>query len=96
MANAARAPRAARSGMQTPLVARVFAELADGRFHSGEALARSLGVSRSAVWKAAAALRAQGSAVHAVPNRGYRIAAVEPIDQFRYSPHVELVARFAR
>jgi 23S rRNA (uracil1939-C5)-methyltransferase len=27
---------------------------------------------------------------------GYRIATVEPIDQFKYSPHVELVARFAR
>jgi 23S rRNA (uracil1939-C5)-methyltransferase len=27
---------------------------------------------------------------------GYRIGTVEPIDQFRYSPHVELVARFAR
>ena len=27
---------------------------------------------------------------------GYRIGTVEPIDQFRYSPHVELVARFER
>ena len=27
---------------------------------------------------------------------GYRIGTVEPIDQFKYSPHVELVARFAR
>jgi 23S rRNA (uracil1939-C5)-methyltransferase len=27
---------------------------------------------------------------------GYRIGLVEPIDQFKYSPHVELVARFAR
>src|SRR5437762_1526743 len=36
----------------TPLVARVFAALCDGRFHSGEQLARALGVSRSAIWKA--------------------------------------------
>lgn len=27
---------------------------------------------------------------------GYRIDLVEPIDQFKYSPHVELVTRFAR
>jgi 23S rRNA (uracil1939-C5)-methyltransferase len=27
---------------------------------------------------------------------GYRLTAVTPVDQFRYSPHVEIVARFAR
>jgi 23S rRNA (uracil1939-C5)-methyltransferase len=27
---------------------------------------------------------------------GYRLAAVTPVDQFRYSPHVEIVARFER
>lgn len=27
---------------------------------------------------------------------GYRLEAVTPVDQFRYSPHVEIVARFAR
>jgi 23S rRNA (uracil1939-C5)-methyltransferase len=27
---------------------------------------------------------------------GYRLAGVTPVDQFRYSPHVELVARFER
>lgn len=27
---------------------------------------------------------------------GYRVEAVTPVDQFRYSPHVELVARFVR
>jgi BirA family transcriptional regulator, biotin operon repressor / biotin---[acetyl-CoA-carboxylase] ligase len=85
MAGAARAPRAARSGLkEAPLGARVLAELADGRFHSGAALARALGVSRSAVWKAAAALRSQGSALHAVPNRGYRLAhGSEPLDPVR-------------
>jgi BirA family biotin operon repressor/biotin-[acetyl-CoA-carboxylase] ligase len=59
----------------------VFAALADGRFHSGEALARSLGVSRSAVWKAVAALRSLGATLHAVRNRGYRLAhGCQPLD----------------
>jgi BirA family biotin operon repressor/biotin-[acetyl-CoA-carboxylase] ligase len=52
----------------------VFAALGDGRFHSGEALARELSVSRSAVWKAAAQLRALGTVLEAVRNRGYRLA----------------------
>ena len=64
-----------------PLVARLFAKLADGQFHSGEALAAELEVSRSAVWKAARALRELGATVHAVRNRGYRLpATAEPLD----------------
>jgi 23S rRNA (uracil1939-C5)-methyltransferase len=27
---------------------------------------------------------------------GYRLDWVQPVDQFRWSPHVELVARFSR
>jgi 23S rRNA (uracil1939-C5)-methyltransferase len=27
---------------------------------------------------------------------GYRLTQVTPVDQFRYSPHVEIVARFDR
>src|SRR6266853_2663571 len=65
----------------TPLTARVFAQLCDGRFHSGEQLARSLGVSRSAIWKAAGTLRELGATLHAVRNRGYRLAsASDPLD----------------
>jgi BirA family biotin operon repressor/biotin-[acetyl-CoA-carboxylase] ligase len=63
------------------LVERVFRALADGRFHSGEELAHELGVSRSAVWKAAHKLRELGSTLHAVRNRGYRLhGAGEPLD----------------
>jgi BirA family biotin operon repressor/biotin-[acetyl-CoA-carboxylase] ligase len=58
---------------RAPLMAQLFAALADGKFHSGEALAQELGVSRSAVWKAAGALRALGTALEAVRNRGYRL-----------------------
>lgn len=57
---------------RVPLMAQLFAALADGELHSGEALAKELGVSRSAVWKAAGALRELGTALEAVRNRGYR------------------------
>ena len=82
MPRTARVSQAARPlAEETPLTAQVFAELANGRFHSGEALARSLGVSRSAVWKAVAALRSLGATVHAVRNRGYRLAhGCQPLD----------------
>jgi BirA family transcriptional regulator, biotin operon repressor / biotin---[acetyl-CoA-carboxylase] ligase len=66
---------------ERPLVARVFAELADGEFHSGEQLADALGVSRSAIWKAAESLRELGATLHAVRNRGYRLAkSGEPLE----------------
>ena len=58
-----------------PLAARVFSRLADGQFHSGEELAATLAVSRSAIWKAVRSLRALGATLHAVPNRGYRLCS---------------------
>jgi len=42
-------------------------------FFSGEEIARKLGVSRNAVWKAAKALQADGYPIEAVTNRGYRL-----------------------
>ena len=44
-----------------------------GEYQSGAALARALGVSRNAVWKAAAQLRARGHAIDAAPKEGYRL-----------------------
>ena len=41
---------------------------------SGQALAEQLGVTRNAVWKAIHTLQAEGYAVLATPNRGYRLA----------------------
>lgn len=73
-------PRRGAPAAEPPLAARVFSRLADGRFHSGEALARHLDVSRSAVWKAAGTLRSLGAELEAVRNRGYRLnAATEPL-----------------
>ena len=56
-----------------PLTAGVLARLADGGFHSGEALARSLEVSRASVWNAVRALEATGIEVYKVHGRGYRL-----------------------
>jgi BirA family transcriptional regulator, biotin operon repressor / biotin---[acetyl-CoA-carboxylase] ligase len=67
-----------------PLVARLFAKLADGAFHSGETLAADLAVSRSAIWKAAKALKELGATVNAVRNRGYRLpGTAEPLNAAR-------------
>jgi BirA family transcriptional regulator, biotin operon repressor / biotin---[acetyl-CoA-carboxylase] ligase len=74
---------------EAPLAARVFKVLADGQFHSGEELAGTLGVSRSAVWKAGKALRNLGATLHAVRNRGYRLASGgEPLDADRIREHL--------
>lgn len=47
--------------------------LADGRFHSGEALGQALGVSRSAVWKQIKQLDKLQIPLYSVPGRGYQI-----------------------
>ncbi|MCJ0976038.1 bifunctional biotin--[acetyl-CoA-carboxylase] ligase/biotin operon repressor BirA [Pseudomonas sp. PS1] len=56
----------------------LLALLADGRFHSGEELGASLGVSRSAVWKGLKRLEGElGIPLFRVPGKGYRLP--EPI-----------------
>lgn len=62
------------SGLREALLRR----LADGYFHSGQALAESLGVSRAAVWQHIQRLEALGLDIYRVPGRGYRLAA--PLD----------------
>jgi BirA family transcriptional regulator, biotin operon repressor / biotin---[acetyl-CoA-carboxylase] ligase len=59
----------------------LFQILADGRFHSGQELADSMGVSRAAVWKHLDSLRDKGAELLAVRGKGYRLAApVEMLD----------------
>ncbi|MDR9437567.1 MAG: bifunctional biotin--[acetyl-CoA-carboxylase] ligase/biotin operon repressor BirA [Thiohalophilus sp.] len=54
----------------------ILSLLADGRFHSGTALASRLGISRTAVWKQIQRLSEQYNIpVQAVQGRGYRLPA---------------------
>jgi BirA family biotin operon repressor/biotin-[acetyl-CoA-carboxylase] ligase len=53
----------------------ILATLGDGRFHSGARLSKTLGVSRTAIWKHLQALGALGLNVYAVPGKGYRLAS---------------------
>jgi BirA family biotin operon repressor/biotin-[acetyl-CoA-carboxylase] ligase len=58
--------------------------LSDGRFHSGEDLARRLGRSRATVSESLKSAGETGLAVFSVPGRGYRLAApVEFLDATR-------------
>lgn len=66
----------------------VLRRLSDGAFHSGEALARELGVSRGTVWNAVRGLEAAGLNVYRVPGRGYRLAhAVSLLDADAVAKH---------
>lgn len=60
------------------LTFRILRLLADGEFHSGEALARSLRVSRTTIWNALRGLDAWGITLFKVHGRGYRL--VTPVD----------------
>ncbi|MEJ2515873.1 MAG: biotin--[acetyl-CoA-carboxylase] ligase [Gammaproteobacteria bacterium] len=63
------------------LEASLLDALAGGQVISGQGLARRLGVSRTAVWKAVRRLQAQGLDVTAVPGSGYRLdTPVDPLD----------------
>jgi len=87
-------PGGADPGDAEPLVARVFAALANGEFHSGEQLAETLGVSRSAIWKAVESLRELGATLQAVRNRGYRLrSGSEALDSQRIANLLPQTAR---
>ena len=60
------------------LAAELLRELGQNRtqYHSGEELSARLGVSRTAVWKAAGRLREQGYAIESVTRLGYRLTAL--------------------
>jgi len=58
----------------TPLTFQTLRLLADGEFRSGEAMARTLGVSRASVWNALHGLDGAGLEIFKVRGRGYRLS----------------------
>lgn len=64
--------------MLTDVTKALLQRLADGRFHSGQALAEALQISRTAVWQHLHSLRALGVEIQAVAGRGYRL--VRPLE----------------
>jgi BirA family biotin operon repressor/biotin-[acetyl-CoA-carboxylase] ligase len=64
--------------------------LADGEFHSGEQLARSAGVSRTAIWKHLRGLSASlDLELHSVRGRGHRLArSIELLEKERITDHI--------
>lgn len=69
-------------------------QLADGRFHSGEALGQALGVSRAAVWKMIPKLQQLGLEIYAVSGKGYRLATpFEPLHEQELLKHLSAESR---
>jgi len=69
---------------------RLIQSLSDGVFHSGEGLAKKLGVSRAAVWKHIRKLEELGLDIHAVRGRGYRLVTpFEPLDTNAIRRHLD-------
>lgn len=74
--------------------------LGDGHLHSGEELARGIGMSRAAVWKRLAKLEARGAPLERVRGRGYRLhQALELLDADRIGrdlrPEIRALLRIA-
>lgn len=80
---------------------KIISVLADGRFHSGEQLAGTLGISRTAVWKAVKQLSVSGIDIQAVSGKGYRLPySVELLDTSQILQHISpslrrLIARLS-
>jgi len=59
----------------SPTQIALLEQLVDGYFHSGQALAGQLGLSRGAIWQHVRRLEQVGLDIYRVPGRGYRLAA---------------------
>lgn len=86
-----------RRPLQARELAGVDAVVFDPPRQGAEAQARALAASAAPVVVAVSCNPATFARdARILVDGGYRLLAVTPVDQFRYSPHVEIVARFAR
>ena len=68
--------------------------LGDAQFHSGEELARTLGLSRTAIWHSIHELETLGLGLSAVPGKGYRLGRpLELLDENRIHSLLSEAAR---
>jgi len=75
---------------------RLLSMLADGNFHSGQALAKRLRISRAGVWKLLQTLRALGIDVQSMPRQGYRLPrAVDLLDSKKIVENLSVETRDA-
>ena len=58
---------------KTQTAYKILQHLSDGSFHSGEALGKKLGITRSAAWKAIQQLTALNIPIESIAGKGYRI-----------------------
>ena len=77
-----------------PVRDRLRRRLEGGRFLTGTALGAEFGITRAAVNKHIAALRAQGVPIHSVPGKGYRLdPGIRFLDEGRILAYLEPAAR---
>jgi len=68
----------------------LLAILADGQYHSGQKLAKAMGVSRTAVWKHLGKIRQKDIEITAVRGKGYCLSSpVELLDKTSINSHLE-------
>lgn len=61
------------SSKTTQRIESLLRQLADGKYHSGQALAEKLGISRTAVWKLLQRIQSWQVQIYSVRGRGYQI-----------------------
>ncbi|MBQ6387163.1 MAG: biotin--[Ruminococcus sp.] len=60
------------------------------QYISGQSLAKSLGISRQAVWKCVNTLRQEGCVIESAPNKGYLLVSLPPhINEFAIKQHLK-------
>jgi len=69
----------------------ILQQLSDGKFHSGANLAKSLALSRTAIWKQIQGLIELGIAINAVSGKGYRLN--KPVDLLHSSSITEQLSQ---
>lgn len=81
-------------GTMKQIAYQILALLADGKFHSGERLAKTLGVSRTTIWQAIKQLLAMDIDIQVVRSHGYRISdGLELLSETKIHQAMDVIAK---